>query len=841
MTSLQPSISELPKRSTPITLEDIIYKAIECIPPLWPLDSFVAVNPFLGLQNQSFFNASGWVRKIRHGNIFMEPGYYLEQFSTKNISEQDFQSTQSRILSLEADFLEGQIAFRSFTLLTEYLSQGLCKEIKHPFYSFADFVDKKNHQHWNTTITDEISKWSSVYFDQGQSLWPMPWREESFWNAWLKASSIDQNPEWLGLKGFRKIIKTLPSSPMECIGYILKALNIPDHRNLDYLQRLIVSISGWAGYVQFLNREINNSKDSESPLIALLAIRMVFELGLFNQFPEQDSIKLGWKQALFIDESRNEKELKDRFALYLSQAILEDKYIHSLILSLKSEMNTLSPAKGQKTLQAVFCIDVRSEAYRTSLESESSEIETSGFAGFFGISIQYFLLGSKKGMNLCPVLINPIIKVRQGLKNGEPRQTKLTLRLFERDELIMQAWNSFKSSAISCFSFVESIGLGFLGLIFNRAFPGIKGFFDKNKLKNRFKPIFQKTEIYDTQDVSSNEGMNVEEEIKMAADALKNMGLTDNFASLVLMVGHGSESANNPYASSLDCGACGGHSGEINAKILVSILNNPPVRIGLKDLGIQIPNHCFFIAGLHNTTTDELSLYDLESVPESFSKELQKVKEWTIKASKKARLKRSNLFPQSQDFNNDLKKMVINKSQDWAQVRPEWGLAGNAAFIAAPRLRTQGLDLKGRVFLHNYESNTDLDNSILELILNAPMVVASWINLQYYASTVDNKLYGSGNKTIHNVVGKLGVWQGNGGDLQTGLPLQSLHDGNRWVHEPLRLSVFLEASKEIIEQKIQKSTDLKNLIFHHWIHIFSLDPQSGHIYRLLGENNWKEE
>ena len=59
--------------------------------------------------------------------------------------------------------------------------------------------------------------------------------------------------------------------------------------------------------------------------------------------------------------------------------------------------------------------------------------------------------------------------------------------------------------------------------------------------------------------------------------------------------------------------------------------------------------------------------------------------------------------------------------------------------------------------------------------MTAPMIVAHWINMQYFASTVDNDHFGSGNKTIHNVVGRFGILSGNGGDLMTGLPWQSLH------------------------------------------------------------------
>jgi len=821
--------------------DEIIQSSINCIPPLWPLENFVAVNPFLGHMDKTFFKTSDWVRKIQHGNIFMEPGYYLKKFLEKNITQEDFLRSQNRILTHENENWEGLIPFSSLKDLVNYLSQGDSFEIYNKSLSFADWVDLKKNTQWKPIIQEEISKWLSVYFDLGQSLWPMPWREENLWNAWIKASSVDQNPEWLGLKGFRSLVKSLPEKPLECISEIIAILQIPEENQVEYLQRLLVSTSGWAGYIQFLKRE-NGDNGEGNGLQELLAIRLVFELGLFTLFPDKSELKIQWMEGLKTKiKAGSEPSKKGLFALYLAQSILENHYQDSLISLLKAKNNFPSQGNNQKTLQAVFCIDVRSEIYRSSLESESEEIETLGFAGFFGMSLKYFPFGKEKGMNLCPVLIRPKMNVGEVLIKGNEEDTHKALEKLKTNELGMQAWNSFKSSAISCFSFVESMGLGFLGSLIQKSFLDMQMGPRKTKDSTLFKPKFLPAISEKQNQASSDLEIFTKEEIKMASEALINMGMTDRFASLVLMVGHGSQSVNNPYASSLDCGACGGHAGEINAKILVSILNNPHARLSLKKYDIHIPDTTHFLAGLHNTTTDDITVFDTDKVPPSLANDFQKVQSWIKSASKKATIKRSALFPTSQDSLANPEKMVVNNSLDWSQIRPEWGLAGNAAFIAAPRKRTQYLDLQGRVFLHNYQFDKDLDHSILELILMAPMVVATWINLQYYASTVNNKVYGSGNKTIHNVVGKLGIWQGNGGDLQTGLPLQSLHNGSDWVHEPVRLSVFLEAPKEILEEKIFTHSEVKNLILNRWITVFSIEPGTGKIYRFLGEHHWEAE
>jgi len=234
-------------------------------------------------------------------------------------------------------------------------------------------------------------------------------------------------------------------------------------------------------------------------------------------------------------------------------------------------------------------------------------------------------------------------------------------------------------------------------------------------------------------------------------------------------------------------------------------MNDPDVREGLRERGIPIPRDTVFVAAIHITTTDEVLLYDSDVL---LSEEQRvEIETWLKSASMRARSERTRaLLPGPQwDAPDKLEREVRRRSADWSEVRPEWGLAGNAAFIAAPRWRTRHLDLGGRVFLHEYDPVADQDASVLQLILTAPVIVASWINLQYYGSTVNNQLFGSGNKVLHNVVGTFGVWEGNGGDLRTGLPLQSLHDGVKWMHEPLRLQVFTEAPCERIDKVLQAS------------------------------------
>ena len=174
-------------------------------------------------------------------------------------------------------------------------------------------------------------------------------------------------------------------------------------------------------------------------------------------------------------------------------------------------------------------------------------------------------------------------------------------------------------------------------------------------------------------------------------------------------------------------------------------------------------------------------------------------------------------------------------------MRPEWGLAGCQAFIAAPRRRTRGKDLAGRAFLHDYDWTEDAGFKVLELILTAPVVVASWISLQYFGSVVAPDAFGGGNKLLHNVVGGIGVLEGAGGLMRAGLPWQSVHDGSRLVHEPLRLTVCVEAPREAITDILGRHPEVRALFDNRWMHLFALDEAGRMAWRYAGDLSWTEE
>jgi uncharacterized protein YbcC (UPF0753/DUF2309 family) len=323
----------------------------------------------------------------------------------------------------------------------------------------------------------------------------------------------------------------------------------------------------------------------------------------------------------------------------------------------------------------------------------------------------------------------------------------------------------------------------------------------------------------------------------MAEAVLRAMSLTKSFARLVMLTGHGSSTVNNPHGSGLDCGACGGHTGEANARVAAAILNDPEVRLGLKPRGIVIPEDTWFLAALHDTTTDKVKVFNETKIPTTHQRDFKVLQEQLQKASLLAVTERACAL--GLKVQAGVEQEVYRRSKDWSQVRPEWGLAGNAIFFVGPREMTRGISFGGRAFLHDYNWRCDTDFKVLELIMTAPMIVASWINLQYYGSTVNNRAFGAGNKVLHNVTAAIGVLEGNAGDLKPGLPWQSVHDGRRFAHEPLRLNVFIAAPREAINAAITKNQTVRDLVDNKWLHLFAVEEDGSTTHRYRRTLSWE--
>ncbi len=828
------------------SIERAVAAACARIAPLWPLEHFVAVNPFLGYTGERFESAAASLARVTGARLYMPRAFYAAEIAAGRVVDADLAYA---IAAREAGHAGLQAADPREALPTVAMLRAACSQpdpaadVAASVRTVADVADAVLRTRWTATIAAEVAKWCAAYYDAGQSAWRLPAREQSLYAAWRDMAALDRNLETAGLPGFRVYAAALPANPLAAIRHVVEALSLPPAAMEAYLHRALAGVGGWASYVRYRVWDDALYGRENDALVQFLAIRLACDGALHAAFAP--AIAAEWDAAAAAmghPRVAQSAALAARATDALLHAAYEASHQRRLLASLAAAP-AAAPRARRPFAQAAFCIDVRSEVYRRALETAAPDVETIGFAGFFGFPIEYVPIGHEAGGAQCPVLLTPKFRVREAVLGASAAEQDEVMHLRRVRRRAAAAWKSFKGSAVSCFSFVEAAGLAFAGKLAGAALgwtrpvphPSVEGL-DAGTLARVGPEIHPR---HDTHHHHGPTGFTDAERVAMAEAVLRAMSMTGPFGRLVLLAGHGSTTANNPHATGLDCGACGGHTGEANARVAAAILNDAGVRAGLRERGIDVPADTWFLAGLHDTTLDEVRLFDAQLAPAELAADVATLRGHLARAGGLARAQRAGLLGLGGRAPEAIDADIARRSRDWSEVRPEWGLAGNAAFIAAPRARTRGLDLGGRAFLHEYDWRADGAGSTLELIMTAPMVVASWINLQYYGSTVDNAAFGSGNKVLHNVVGAtLGVLEGNGGDLRVGLPLQSVHDGTRFVHEPLRLNVFIEAPHEAVQRVIEKHGGVRELLDHGWVHLFLIEDEGRAFVRYVAGGGW---
>ncbi|NEV62489.1 YbcC family protein [Thiorhodococcus minor] len=824
-------------------LDRLIETACNRIAPVWPLDRFVAVNPFHGLRDKSFREAADLLACVADARLYMPRAYYREQVAAGRITDADLAQAVARcgegldVATLRAALRDDSgPASAAVPLLTAVL-------------------DEQEADDWSSFVVERIGHHCAAYFDMGQATWKKPWQGRSLYAAWRSFAALDYSATMMGEPGIRARVKALPESPWDTIRAAIGRLGIPEAGALDYMHAALLDIGGWAAWTRLIRWEQELQGGSDDTIVELLAIRLAWDV-LVYEHKVTPQLRARWRAVCeALGRGEHAAPAARHQIDHLLLTALELGYQRELAAKLVKGSTTGGRPAKRPVVQAAFCIDVRSEVMRRALETVCPRAQTLGFAGFFGVPIEHVPFGMTEARAHLPVLLTPSYRVCTEVRGADATEAAAA-REQQRSRLGMaKAWKAFKMGASSCFSFVEAAGI-FLyapklladSLGMGRPVPAPDDLHLDPTLERRAAPTLEPSaqapcaehahgHHHGTQTAGRPLGIPAEERVGLAEGILRAMSLTDGFARLVLLVGHGSTTVNNPHASGLDCGACAGQTGEASARIAAALMNDEAVRQGLAERGIRIPLDTHFLAAQHDTCTDDIRLFDADRLPESYAEELAELRSWLKHAGELTRLQRAALLGIDAGSHSAVQAAVRRRSRDWSQVRPEWGLTGCAAFIAAPRARTRGLDLGGRTFLHDYEWRQDEGFGVLELIMTAPMIVAGWINLQYYGSTTDNRRFGSGNKVLHNVVGgALGVLEGNAGDLRVGLPMQSLHDGKRWMHEPMRLSVVLEAPREPIDAIIERHELVRQMLDNGWLHLFRLDDAG--LEQRLPERGW---
>ncbi len=665
-------------------------------------------------------------------------------------------------------------------------------------------------------VNRETIKWCAAFFDEGQATIKMPYKDYSLYGAWRKLVVFD-DALFMNNKDAKNIVLSLSDDPLEALYQCLELLELNEEFYEEALLFQLTTLPGWAGYIKYNDywRNLPGVQCGVDYLVVRLALIVVL-------FP-------GLKQYLHTDTATS-MPINEKALIGIKKC--EHAYQEWLVSSIckNDPAPIISPDVENYDAQFVFCIDVRSEQFRRAIES-SGQYETFGAAGFFGIPLGCYNDEVSSPIALCPVLLKPLHIIKQQdiswSSSFAAKQNKKALIL-----LIKRTYQSLKYSFATPFPLIEFMGPIFgLATFLKTTFPHVA-----KTIKQQFSSEIPAQDA--TLDGIEQAGIAIDQQCSYAEEFLQLIGLSNNFAPIVVFSGHGSSSENNINASSLDCGACGAHSGELNAQVLAAILNNKLVRVNLSYKGIVIPDNTFFLAALHNTTTDDITFYDTHITDQAVITKIDAIKKNMTHAKKKNNIGRFQAMGLGSQSKYAVEK-IRTRSADWAQTFPELALCGNASFIVAPRNLTKHISLNGRSFLHSYNYSTDQNGTLLEKILLAPMIVAQWINAQYLFSSIDIVAYGSGSKITQNIIGKFGVMQGNASDLMHGLPMQSLYSSSaKLYYQPIRLHVLIYARHDTVTSIIKRHPLLQKLFSNEWIFLFVQNPLDQKTYRLTSDLSW---
>jgi uncharacterized protein YbcC (UPF0753/DUF2309 family) len=728
-------------------------------------------------------------------------------------------------------------------------------------------------------IHPPLIRFLAGYLDQGLAHWSMPERDRGIHGCFLeiyRTSLAAQCGRWA---------RTLPRlvaddhaagrTALSSIAHSLAQLGVVDDECVAFLGAELLALRGWAGIVRQIEERPDRvpARDLTVTLRGYLAVRLLFERAALDEAARQLSFggPLSELRAWLRDErpvASPPTAIERTWPLFhlaqlcgLDPSIVE-QWTPRHVRELESELRQLDGARRRRVLhqaferairhrlndalmhhtpqalpgppafQAIFCIDEREESFRRHLEEVEPACETFSTAGFFNVAMYHEGVTDAHPRPLCPVVIRPDHYVAEIEADGHLLMQ--TTRRLHRRAAGFLGYNVHLGSRLPMRGAVLMTAFGWLALVplvLRVVFPW---------LSSRWRRMRQTTLTagrtrlqLDRQDeappIGTHFGFTVREMADIVRRVIEDIGIRDRLSPLVLVIGHGSISLNNPHESAHDCGACGGGRGGPNARAFAQMANDPRVRGLLAAEGLAIDATTWFIGAQRNTCNNEVTFFDEDRLPPASRPLFERavgVIETTRRREAHERCRRFDGVPRWYPPAAALAH-VQGRADDLAQPRPEYGHATNAFCIIGRRTRTRGLFLDRRAFLVSYDPSRDDDGAILARIMAAVVPVVAGISLEYYFSYVDPAGYGSGTKLPHNVTSLLGVMDGAQSDLRTGLPWQMVE-----IHEPTRLAIVVEGTGDRLRRVVEANPSIERLVRNRWIWLACLDAESGELWEL---------
>jgi uncharacterized protein YbcC (UPF0753/DUF2309 family) len=732
--------------------------AVRKVAPLFPLSHTGAANPFDGLSDEPIAVAAAHLERSAGSHVFPSRKLQRRRVEKGEITLEDIRISRFKIAPTLA--LSDQ-AILDTIQTTDYIPQAIP--------TIAKLAAEHSGTDWPGLVTERIGAWAQGHFDIGQALWAQG-TEQGAWNSWRDWAMNDLTPEIFGLIGFCDTIGDSQRDHWRAIGDACAALGIDEDAAPSVFQRLLCDLGGWAGLGRCRLWDADQAHTRDTTLSELLAIRLVWEQALHALYA--DDLDKPWDALILKHQEPLQAKTNHLIDAILQRAAerASARRLDTLLAQAGDPATSANPVEPVSwDAQLVLCMDIRSERLRRALEIVEPKIQTYGTAGFSDL---------------------PLVNQPTDAEDNDPVSNHGRLH---------RAIARFSRAAVSRFAYVQAAGLLKLAPLINSS-----QFHDRRVIGYGPRPKL-------TLDPASEAAADV------AEAALRSIDLRENFATVVVFIGHEARVSNDPQSGLLQCAACGGHDGAMNARALSCLLNETSLRTSLARRGIEIPPETVFQAALHDTTGDTVTLFVTDPVGDNSAQPLRWLHNILDQACDIVRKERETDLPATPRGG-----ALYARGGDWSQTRAEWGLAGCHWFVAAPRNATRNRNFAGKVFLHDYDFTHDPDGKLLAEIVGGALLVAAKINLKYYGASVSPQDFGSGNKLVQNVCGGIGLLDGISGRLRGGGPSdQSLFFNSQPIHDPLRLIARIAAPQSAIDAAIKSSQDVESLVKSGWLEVAS--------------------
>ncbi len=786
------------------TVQRWIDRFARWLPEQRPLSVFVHTNPMESLEHQHFHAVCEAATRMRQARTTLSEEHYQQLFADRQIRSEDVALALKRIRALNLEEIDKLPVPRPGTVLLSTVRPEMEIEV-------GEMVDAF------------LVRVLPAFLDLGSAPWPMPGRERGLLEAvrWLSRMPLGVPEPWLGgLKA--RLGKSTSAMPL-----IVECLEKRGDAETGWpriLHEAMFALPGYAGMIHRLEHVVGERpKGVNVELLDYVAVRLVVEELALTDVAH----RLFGRRATLATLAQSLESLvhpaeSPMWSLQLGafQDAYEEEYIRSFIGGIVMAQAVERSKPARVDFQFVVCIDDRCESIRRHVEECVDNSETFGSAGFFGVALKHRSPLDVDEAFSCPAPVTPTKRVTEHL---DPVRSVALLRArWLQRQLAATLGDDASRSPI------RGLFASFANLL--RAPRTLIQMLVPEPFVHPAHEFEGTTLLYDT--AVEPEGFTIDEQIALVEGNLRNIGLVTSFAPWVAIVGHGSMAVNNQFMSGYQCGACGGRRGGINARVFCAFANTRAVRQGLAERGIEIPDGTIFVPGEHDTALDHVRWFDLEMLDPPRRAEFARVRaqlEVALERNAKERSRRFADVPLDESIAESVVR-VRSRCADYAETRPEYNHATNAACVIGRRSLTRGLFLDRRPFLISYDATTDdPEAKTLEKLMAAPLPVCAGISHEYFFSTMDPLRFGCGTKLPHNVVGLLGVCTGADGDLRPGLWAQTTE-----IHDPIRLVTLIEAEPEAITAVLDRLPAVKNKVVNAWIHMFACSPSGRGFFRWFG-------